>query len=139
MKDMGPPPSGELTISWDEKAILVNHYSARQNWVSASKEFHPRSCECSERTDWVIDSIEEVKNSATMHGVPLSDTGSVLSGGVNEDDLTVVLPSGRFQCTRWDSHVDNKFSTMGIIHLLNKYRPSIYHVPAFVLLYVDTR
>lgn len=99
MNDMGPSPSEELTISWDETAILVNHYSARQTWVSASNEFHLRTWECSERTDWVIGSVE-VKISTTMHGVPLSNTGSVLTSGVNEDHLTVVLPSSRFQCTR---------------------------------------
>lgn len=48
MNEMGPPPSQELRAPWEQTTILANHYNVGQNWVSASKEFHPRGRECSE-------------------------------------------------------------------------------------------
>lgn len=54
MNEMGPPPSQELRAPWEQTTILANHYSVGQNWVSASKEFHPRGRECSEgRTSYL--------------------------------------------------------------------------------------
>lgn len=71
MNEMEPPPLEEFIISWEETAILASYYSARQNWISASKEFHPRSCECSEETgilfSWAIGFMEEAKNSTNMY------------------------------------------------------------------------
>ena len=59
MNEVGPPPSQELRAPWEQTAVLANHYSAGQNWVSVSKEFHPRRHEGPEGTDilfgWVTD------------------------------------------------------------------------------------
>lgn len=71
MTQMGPPRSQELRIPWEQMATLANHYGARRNWVSASKEFHPRGCACPKGAgilfDWVSDFMEEAKNSNTVY------------------------------------------------------------------------
>lgn len=49
--------------------------------------------------------------------------GSVLDSGVNEDDQTTALSTGRSQYRRWERYLDDNFSKMGVIYPFKQMSP----------------